>query len=177
MPTFTVGEIAERIREPDEALVTVVDRLRNFTKEGLLKPIGSRNPGTGRKRRYPETALIDAAILSKLSVFFDVPAARVLHLDNALKLAGDAASEFEERLRGGHLVFLVVGVVPNLRRPLSRMIESSIEYVENADLKPLDVAGSTWARRWLPVRENFDFGLVINLTSMFKRIGLGGTNG
>lgn len=177
MATFSVGEIAERIREPDEALIQVIDRLRNFTDEGLLKPTGSRTPGSGRKRRYPETALIDAAILSKLSLLFGIPAARVPLFGNALKLARAAADEFEERLREGHLVFLVVGVVPSLRRPLTRAIESRIEYVEDTDRQPLDAPGSDWSRRWLPLPEEFDFGLVINLTSMFRRIGLGGTNG
>jgi hypothetical protein len=67
MAGITVSEIAERIRREDEDLTTVVDRLRNWTKEGLLQPLGKKNPGTGRKRRYPETAIIDALVLSFLT--------------------------------------------------------------------------------------------------------------
>jgi len=58
---LTVGEIAECIREPSEDLTVVVDRLRNWTGEGLLKTL-DHNPGTGRKRLYPEKALVDAAL-------------------------------------------------------------------------------------------------------------------
>jgi hypothetical protein len=63
MRTFTISEIADRIRRPDEEIGAVIDRLKNWVKEGLLKPVGERHPGTGRHRRFPESALIDAAIL------------------------------------------------------------------------------------------------------------------
>jgi hypothetical protein len=65
--TFTIREIAERIRKPDEDLGVVIDRLKNWVKEGLLQPVGEKNPGTGRHRHFPESALIDAAILHVLT--------------------------------------------------------------------------------------------------------------
>jgi hypothetical protein len=67
MAGITVSEIAEQIRGRDEDLTVVIDRLRNWTKEGLLRPLGEKNPGTGRKRRYPETAIIDAMLLTVLT--------------------------------------------------------------------------------------------------------------
>ena len=63
MRTFTMSEIAERIRNPDEELGAVIDRLKNWAKEGLLQPVGEKHPGTGRHRYFPESALIDAAVL------------------------------------------------------------------------------------------------------------------
>jgi hypothetical protein len=67
MAGITVSEIAESIRREDENITAVVDRLRNWTKEGLLRPLGEKNPGTGRKRHYPETAIIDAMLLTVLT--------------------------------------------------------------------------------------------------------------
>jgi hypothetical protein len=67
--TLAVSEIAERICQPGSKLTKakVIDRLRNWTKEGLLIPVGDKNPGTGRHRRYPESAVADALLLSVLT--------------------------------------------------------------------------------------------------------------
>jgi DNA-binding transcriptional MerR regulator len=67
MLTLTVSDIAERIRRPHEDLRIAGDRIRNWTREGLLVPAGEKNPGTGKVRRYPETALIDAALLQVIT--------------------------------------------------------------------------------------------------------------
>jgi hypothetical protein len=67
MPNFTISEIAERIRKPGEEVGAVIDRLKNWVKEGLLQPIGEKNPGTGRHRLFPESALIDALVLHVLT--------------------------------------------------------------------------------------------------------------
>jgi hypothetical protein len=66
MRTFTVTEIAERIARKGEKLELVADRIRNWTKDGLLEPVGEKNPGTGRSRTYPEKALIEAMVLLEL---------------------------------------------------------------------------------------------------------------
>jgi hypothetical protein len=66
MRTFTVTEIAERIARKGEKLELVADRIRNWTKDGLLEPAGDKNPGTGRSRQYPEKALIEAMVLLEL---------------------------------------------------------------------------------------------------------------
>jgi hypothetical protein len=65
--TYSVSEIAEKIGRPGEDMRVVGDRIRNWTREGLLTPIGEKNPGTGRSRQYPETALLDALVLTTLT--------------------------------------------------------------------------------------------------------------
>lgn len=67
MRGITVREIAERIKRPNEDLTNVVDRLRNWTDENLITPLGELNPGTGKKRLYSESALIEALVLSVLT--------------------------------------------------------------------------------------------------------------
>jgi hypothetical protein len=65
--TYSVTEIAEKIGRPDEDMRVVGDRIRNWTREGLLEPVGAKNPGTGRSRIYPETALLDALVLTAIT--------------------------------------------------------------------------------------------------------------
>lgn len=74
MATFTVKEIAEKIQRPMESPQAAIDRLRNWTKEGLIKPAGERHPGTGRARRYSEKAFFDAVLLQILTDCLGIPA-------------------------------------------------------------------------------------------------------
>jgi hypothetical protein len=171
--TLTVSEIAKRIQEPGEALAVVVERLRNWTKEGLIRPTGKRNPGTGRRRRYPQRAVIDAAILSKLSLFFGIAAPKVVLFDGALDLvAGDVPTVIEHG-RKGQTAFLVVGVAysDDPKNPI--LLLSEIVYVDSAHRSFNErLPGRRIAHRLLGVPEGLEFGLVINLTNLFKRIGL-----
>src|SRR5690242_8780479 len=105
MATLTVRDIAERVQRPGEDLGAVVDRLRNWTKEGLLEPIGERNPGTGRKRLYPEQTIIDAALLTVLTEAVGMPAVRTRSFPQVF----EHAREFVSRKPTGHL-YLVIGV-------------------------------------------------------------------
>lgn len=44
----------------------IMRQLRYFTSEGLLETVGSLHTGSGRKRLYPPTALMKAAVLLRL---------------------------------------------------------------------------------------------------------------
>lgn len=83
MPTFfTVRDIAKRVQRADEDLDAAVYRLRNWTKEGLLKPAGKRSPGTGYAHSYTEAAVIDALILTALTDW-GIPAVRAAQYGTA----------------------------------------------------------------------------------------------
>jgi hypothetical protein len=64
---LAVRQIAELIQRPREDLITVVDRIRGWTDVGLLKVAGARSPGTGRKRMYEPSAIIDALVMTALT--------------------------------------------------------------------------------------------------------------
>jgi hypothetical protein len=64
---LSAGEIAERIARSPEDIATVRERLRTWTQDRLLLPTGTLRPGSGRHRRYAAGALLDAAILNKLT--------------------------------------------------------------------------------------------------------------
>ena len=43
------------------------ERMRHWTREGLLSPAGEKNPGTGRSRLYDESAFRKARVLNSLT--------------------------------------------------------------------------------------------------------------
>src|SRR5260370_26295404 len=88
-PTLTVSEIAERIRRPHEDMRAAGDRIRNWTREGLLEPVGDKHPGTGKVRKYPQSALMEAAFLQVITDCTGVAAvAAGALLDEAKKIFG-----------------------------------------------------------------------------------------
>ncbi len=177
---LTAGEIATRIQEPGEDLRTIGERLRSWTKEGILKPSGKRNPGTGRHLQYPERVVIDAAILSKLAKHFGIWAPRMQHCDSALDLAAKEVNVFEETLKkDGKLIYLTIGVLykdKNSRIPSE--IFSEIQRVDilkskkNAAPNRRLPDNHPWREhRHIGVPELLEFGIVINLTSLLQRLG------
>jgi hypothetical protein len=64
---LTVSQIANRIAADGADKAALIERLRHWTREGLLAPSGDRNPGTGRRRLYEDSAVFDAAILNSLA--------------------------------------------------------------------------------------------------------------
>jgi hypothetical protein len=69
MRTFTAKDIAERIARSDDAVQPAFERIRHWTREGLLLPHGEENPGTGRKREYAESEVGKARLLNALANF------------------------------------------------------------------------------------------------------------
>jgi hypothetical protein len=69
IPTITVSEMAGRIWRPTDNMTEaqLVERIRAWTKEGLLVPVGEKHRGSGRHRRYPYTAVPEAMLLKVLS--------------------------------------------------------------------------------------------------------------
>jgi hypothetical protein len=65
---LTVSQIAERVIGTDETRkAALIERMRHWTREGLLSPEGDRNPGTGRHRVYDDSIIFDVAILNALA--------------------------------------------------------------------------------------------------------------
>jgi DNA-binding transcriptional MerR regulator len=65
--TLTVSEIAGMLDDAPERQGTLIERIRHWTREGLIQPIGEKNPGTGRHREYEADVVIDVAVLNLLA--------------------------------------------------------------------------------------------------------------
>jgi hypothetical protein len=62
---LTVSQIAEQTGHAGDN--RFVERLHYWTRERLLIPVGgARNPGTGKRRIYPDTAVQDAIVLNAM---------------------------------------------------------------------------------------------------------------
>jgi hypothetical protein len=179
---LTVRDIAERIRRPGEPLDAVVDRLRNWTKEGLLQAVGEKNPGTGRRRQYTETAVVDALVLSALTEL-GIPAVRVGRIrgegKTLLQLARRAAAEAEQKEKNGQFIYVSIHLTFD---------EAHEKVFENAGRKPgtsviLHYTGNRYAPAVAgrPARLERSFeditiphwtegSIVLNLTTLFRRL-------
>jgi hypothetical protein len=66
-PTLTVGEIAEQVSASPEETPAVRERLRHWTREGLMSPVAGHHAGTGKHRQYDPGITYDGAILNALA--------------------------------------------------------------------------------------------------------------
>jgi DNA-binding transcriptional MerR regulator len=67
-PAITVGQIVKRMdpTSPDTP-AAMSERIRHWTREGLLVPVDRHHAGTGRHRRYDPDTSYEAAVLNALS--------------------------------------------------------------------------------------------------------------
>src|SRR5262245_61201640 len=109
---LTAGEIAERIQEPGEDLRSISERLRHWTREGLLRPIGTQNPGTGRHHKYPQRVLVDAAILSRLTQKYGLWSRKVpLFTTALLDKAVEQIPKMPGHLENKRIAYLLFGTI------------------------------------------------------------------
>jgi hypothetical protein len=100
----TVGEIAERLRRPEADARAVSEKIRHWIREGLLFPVGDRNPGIGVHRRLEEPAVIDCAVLLQIvNAGIPIVGRGLLY---ALALAREAYRDWQARGRSGRQEFL-----------------------------------------------------------------------
>lgn len=69
MRRFSTKEVAALIARTPETVPLLFERIRHWTREGLLRPYGEENPGTGRRREYAETEVRKARLLNILADF------------------------------------------------------------------------------------------------------------
>jgi hypothetical protein len=109
-PTLTVGQIVEQLGSvaPDAAAMS--ERIRHWTREGLLLPVNQHHAGTGRHRRYSPYASYEAAILNALATAGLQLVSRT-YIQAALSQARAALQKWHQARSAGHklpLFFLVI---------------------------------------------------------------------
>jgi hypothetical protein len=159
VPSLTVRDIAKRIRRDDEDLEVVVNRLRNWTKEGLLQFLGDKHPGTGKTRFYPEYAVIDALVLSALTAT-GIPAVRAGSAAgpymSVLNYGRLGHEHFPEKEAAGEEIFLMIGA------------EASIYDGANPHLVDLCYGRDGLSKTQLIAAS--DVIITVNLSNLFRRL-------
>jgi hypothetical protein len=105
--TISVKDIALKILQPGETMESAVNRIKNWTREGLITPVGDRHPGTGRARQYPRKVLYEAALLQKLIDCTGIGAIEAGPLLKEVKKRADVTSLVSE-IRGAGMPVLVI---------------------------------------------------------------------
>ncbi len=124
--TFTASGLAAKLEELDLGTSAETIRvIRHYSNEGLLKPIGAVNTGTGRRRTYRRTDVLKAAILLRLNRL-GIPVGVIKELFNGLdafikaELSTNFVDAVETKLKRPCLVLSIPGSSP--RRP-PRLLE------------------------------------------------------
>jgi hypothetical protein len=160
---LTGKEIAERIAASDADIASSVERVRHWTREGLLELVGDRNPGTGRKRLYDEQALTTARILNALASFgVGIGLTGKDYFHTAFALAKDAAKTIEQRKQEGFVCFLSINKGKELGA--NPVVFSN----ERPDLE-IKIVGSEEVFRLRdhpPMHPLADSAIIINLTKL-----------
>jgi DNA-binding transcriptional MerR regulator len=109
---LTVSEIAERIAKPGASKAALIERIRHWTRERLISPIGKRSPGTGRHRVYDESVLEDAVVLNAMAdMGLQVGLQRTV-----LKLVRHEKTAWREKAKRGVSLFLEIDTLPDGQR-------------------------------------------------------------
>ena len=66
LSSWTIGQIVDKFCPSDPA--TVFERLRHWTKEGLISPVDQHHSGTGTPKLYEFDSPFDCAVLNALAV-------------------------------------------------------------------------------------------------------------
>jgi hypothetical protein len=133
IPTLTVGQIAEQLGPgaPDQAATR--ERIRHWTREGLLSPIASHHSGTGKRRQYDASSVVyDAAILNAVASA-GLHVITQQYLFDALSMARDARHKWD-RAGSGAKLFLEISHKAAGGDPVIAIHEDAVECDPDARL-------------------------------------------
>jgi hypothetical protein len=151
-PTLTVGEIVEQLGPltPDQA-AALSERIRHWTREGLLVPIDQHHAGTGRHRRYSIDTSYEAAVLNALASA-GLQLISQPYIETALEQATAALRKWRQAIGAGHKPPLFVLVISHDRTQIGSepTVSTHEELVQHA-----------------PAAEIM---IVVNLSRLFSRV-------
>lgn len=111
VPTLTVGQIVDQLGAiTPESAAAISERVRHWTREGLLVPREQHHAGTGRHRRYSSDASYEVAVLNSLATAGLQLVSRP-YIQSALEQARAALQKWRQAISAGHrppLLFLVI---------------------------------------------------------------------
>jgi MerR HTH family regulatory protein len=136
-PTLTVGQIVEHLGAvAPESAAALSERIRHWTREGLLVPVDQHHAGTGRRRRYSFDTSYEAAVLNAF-------ASAGLHLVSrpyvqaALSHAKAVLQNWRQAISAGHklpLFLLVISHEMTGGEPVVSIHEGVVKHDPTADI-------------------------------------------
>ncbi len=150
-PTLTVGQIVEKLGLVAHDAAAMSERIRHWTREGLLLPVDQHHAGTGRHRRYSLDASYEAAILNALATAGLQLVSRP-YIQVALSQARAALQEWHQARSAGRKlpVFFLVILHDRTRiggEPTASIHEGTVKHDPTAEIM-----------------------IVVNLSQLFSRV-------
>ena len=150
-PTLTVGQIVEQLGPVAPDAGAMSERIRHWTREGLLLPVNQHHAGTGRHRRYGPDASYEAAILNALATAGLQLVSRP-YIQTALSKARAALHEWHQaRTAGRKLPVFFLVILHDMTRiggePTASIHEGTVKHDRAAEIT-----------------------IVINLSQLFLRV-------
>jgi DNA-binding transcriptional MerR regulator len=151
-PTLTVGQIVEQLgRIAPIPAAAMNERIRHWTREGLLLPLDRHHAGTGRHRRYSADASYEAATLNAFAEA-GIPLASRPYILTALSQARAALQQWHRARSAGYkppILFLVISqdVARIGGEPITSIHEGIVKYDPIAEIT-----------------------IVVNLSQLFARV-------
>jgi DNA-binding transcriptional MerR regulator len=130
---LTVSEVAQILAETSKGQAALVERIRHWTREGLLEPRGEKNPGTGRHREYENAVVVEVAVLDALADLGMQVGQQHTVLKHVRRLLGDGhkIQEWLEKSTYGGAVYLRIAGLGG-ENPWVQEIHAKIDHVDGA---------------------------------------------
>jgi DNA-binding transcriptional MerR regulator len=108
--------MADRAKKQGAAKEAFIQRMRHWTRERLLLPLGETNPGTGKHRLYRDTAIYDALILEAMTDR-GIPIATQRLIIGTVRQERHLGRRVKEQEKSGAKFFLVIETLGNHSAP------------------------------------------------------------
>jgi DNA-binding transcriptional MerR regulator len=137
-PTLTVGQIVDQLAPitPDAA-AAMSERIRHWTREGLLLPVNQHHGGTGRHRRYSPDASYEVTVLDALANAGLQLVSRP-YIRAALSKVRAVLQEWHQARSAGHKLppfFLVISHdMTRIGEPTASIHEGIVKYNPTAEI-------------------------------------------
>lgn len=113
---ITVAQMADRAGKRGDAKELFIQRVRHWTRERLLRPLGETNPGTGKHRLYSDAAFHEALILEAMTDR-GIPIATQRLIIGVVRQERHLGRRVEEAKKSGSKFFLMIDTWPNHSAP------------------------------------------------------------
>lgn len=148
---ITVKDIATRVARTGGDVARVAERIRHWTREGILVPLGERNGGTGNWRTYDSDAIYWAAVLNEMARYgltVAITKAAILGLKDRMETSNDERALWIGAQSG------------QLTQPVYALVteDGPLVLTANPDLVVMLV-------------DTYSSGIWFNLGNLFKRLG------
>jgi hypothetical protein len=146
-----LGHLTRRLTAIAPDTATNIERIRHWTREGLLVPIANLHRGTGKHRRYGNEAAYDAAVLMVLAET-GLNVISLPYVRKALRLARTARARWMKDRNAPLFMVIAYDLAPGRAATVGVWLETRCRV------------------GIVPIRPSAKVSLIINLTYLYANV-------